>query len=204
MLGYVRLFQSCTHFQCMSGSFFTTIWIKPNRSTCLKHAKATTAEENAKLAVGQTESSQNMSCQARDTASIRHVAHYFSIITLDMWGKCQLLMPKQDEARHVSVCVMETEVLRATHHTRETGAVPIHRGLYASGVDLAAQRVLDIRCCDRKCLQYNGLSLCPVTYKVTGCINAQLAVKMLFSFYVAFYIAWEKAHVVKFCKFEIR
>lgn len=34
---------------------------------------------------GPTEWSHVVSCQARDTASIRHVAHYFSIITLLLW-----------------------------------------------------------------------------------------------------------------------
>lgn len=35
---------------------------------------------------GRTKSSQAVSRQARDSASIRHVAHYFSVITLVMWA----------------------------------------------------------------------------------------------------------------------
>lgn len=62
---------------------------------CSAFAKESLRETELWPGSGHTKSSQ-----ARDSASIRHVAHYFSVITLVMWAKCHmgLLMHKQEKS----------------------------------------------------------------------------------------------------------
>lgn len=140
---------------------------------CPAFAKESLRETEPWPGSGHTKSSQ-----ARDYASIRHVAHYFSIITLDMWAKCHMGLLMHNRKRAVVVCVRdETVLLEATYYTGGKwiySCTLAHRKLAERGVWCSG---FDRRCCGARCLAINK-TMAPAPCQCRSCLhcfNPQLA-----------------------------